>query len=143
MSAHRGVRSSDDFPCGAQKSSRSTDRLLQTATKMSLVLGANFRCLHPALGFGFRLERAVVDHSGRRAGGLAIYNRALLGCGVADNIEVSERRLRESGDRKKSQSTGQDRLLHFRFPPMLVVCARPRFFWLERRFTWQSASACE
>jgi hypothetical protein len=85
------------------------------------VLGANFRCFHPALGFSFCLERAVVNHGGCCAGGLAIYNRALLGCGVANDVEVSERRLRECGDRKKSQGTRQDKILHLGFPSTVVT----------------------
>src|SRR5689334_1788310 len=85
---------------GAQKIAGLLDRLF-LPPKTSSVLSPNLSRLHTAFGFGFRFERAIIDHSGGCAGWLAIDDRALLGCGIADNIEVSERRLRESGDRKE------------------------------------------
>ena len=65
---------------------------------MRLVARANLHGLHAGFGFGPGLERAVVDDRGRRRGRLGVDDSALLGGGVAHDIDFLRTcRLRDRG----------------------------------------------
>ena len=75
------------------------------------VLGANLDGLHPGLGFGPGLERAVVDNGRGGRGRLLVDNRALLGRGVPHDVKFGCLRERRS-DGKGDDNGRKQKLLH-------------------------------